>query len=52
MVHISSEAVRTRSREIEVGHSVRDFLKTLGIGTSLSYSRQRCGAAGGCGIRG
>jgi hypothetical protein len=34
MVHISSEAVRTRSREIEVGHSIRDFLETLGLGTS------------------
>jgi hypothetical protein len=34
MVHISSEAVRTRSREIEIGHSIRGFLETLGIGTS------------------
>jgi hypothetical protein len=34
MVHISSEAVRTRSRDIEVGHSIRDFLETLGLGTS------------------
>jgi Plasmid encoded RepA protein len=34
MVHISSEAVRTKSREIEIGHSIRDFLETLGIGTS------------------
>lgn len=34
MVHISSEAVRTGSREIEVGHSIRGFLDTLGIGTS------------------
>ena len=34
MVHISSEAVRTRSREVEVGHSIRDFLETLGLGTS------------------
>jgi Plasmid encoded RepA protein len=34
MVHISSEAVRTRTREVEVGHSIRGFLETLGIGTS------------------
>jgi hypothetical protein len=34
MVHISSEAVRTRSREIAVGDSIRGFLETLGIGTS------------------
>lgn len=34
MVHVSSEAVRTKSREIEVGHSIRGFLETLGVGTS------------------
>jgi Plasmid encoded RepA protein len=34
VVHISSEAVRTRSREVEVGHSIRGFLETLGVGTS------------------
>lgn len=34
LVHISSEAVRTRSREIDVGDSVRDFLRTLAIDTS------------------
>jgi Plasmid encoded RepA protein len=34
MVHISSEAVRTQSRDIEVGHSIRGFLEELGIGTS------------------
>jgi Plasmid encoded RepA protein len=31
MVHVSSEAVRTRSREIHIGESMRDFLHTLGI---------------------
>lgn len=31
MVHISGEAVRRRAREIEVGHSMRDFLRMLGI---------------------
>jgi hypothetical protein len=34
LVHISSEAVRTRSREIEVGHSISGFLQTLGLGTN------------------
>ena len=30
LVHISSEAIRTKSRVVEVGHSVRDFLLKLG----------------------
>jgi hypothetical protein len=34
MVHVSGEAVRTRSRDIEVGHSMREFLQVLGIDTS------------------
>lgn len=34
MVHISGEAVRTRSRDVEVGHSMREFLQVLGIDTS------------------
>lgn len=34
MVHISSQAVRKQSREIEIGHSIRGFLEELGIGTS------------------
>ena len=34
MVHVSSEAIRTRNRSIEVGDSVRQFLTTLGIPTS------------------
>jgi hypothetical protein len=32
MVHVSSEAVRTRSRKVEVGDSMRQFLQMLGIG--------------------
>lgn len=32
MVHVSSEAVRTQSRKVEVGDSMRQFLHTLGIG--------------------
>lgn len=34
MVHVSSEAVRTRSRSVEVGHSTRQFLTTLGMQTN------------------
>lgn len=34
MVHISGEAVRQRSRDIEVGDSVREFLIRLGIDTN------------------
>lgn len=32
MVHLSSEAIRTRSRRVEVGDSMRQFLLTLGMG--------------------
>ena len=31
MVHISGEAVRKKTREIEIGESMRDFLNVLGI---------------------
>ncbi len=34
MVHVSSEAVRTRSREIHIGDSMKDFLIVLGIDTN------------------
>lgn len=33
LVHLSSEAVRTKSAIVEVGHSAREFLLRLGIGT-------------------
>jgi hypothetical protein len=33
LLHISSEAVRTRSGRIEIGESLRDFLLTLGLST-------------------
>lgn len=33
LLHISSEAVRTRSGHIEIGESLRDFLLTLGLST-------------------
>lgn len=32
MVHLSSEAIRTRNRSVEVGDSIRQFLQLLGIG--------------------
>lgn len=34
MVHVSSEAVRTRSPVVDVGSSVREFLKRLSLDTS------------------
>lgn len=34
MVHISSEAIRTKQRSVEVGDNVRQFLTTLGMQTS------------------
>ncbi len=33
LIHISAEAVRTRSPVVEVGHSVREFLLRLGVNT-------------------
>ena len=32
MVHVSSEAIRTRNRRVEIGDSMRQFLQVLGIG--------------------
>lgn len=44
LVHVSSEAVRSRSPEVEVGHSVREFLLRLGISTGgeeyANFNRQ------------
>lgn len=34
MVHVSSEAIRTQSRTVEIGDSMRQFLTTLGMQTS------------------
>lgn len=40
LIHVATEAVRTRSAEVEVGHSVREFLKRLGIDTGgKEYAR-------------
>jgi len=44
LVHVSSEAVRTKSPTVEVGHSAREFLLRLGIGTGgeeyANFNRQ------------
>jgi hypothetical protein len=34
MVHVSTEAIRTKNRSVEVGDSMRHFLETLGMSTS------------------
>jgi len=34
MVHLSSEAIRTKNRTVELGDSMRQFLQRLGISTS------------------
>ncbi len=34
LVHVSSEAIRTRSRTIEIGDSMRQFLTALGMSTT------------------
>ena len=34
MIHVSTEAVRTKSRIVEIGHSQREFLRWLGIDPS------------------
>jgi hypothetical protein len=44
LVHVSSEAVRTKSPAVEVGHSAREFLLRLGISTGgeeyANFNRQ------------
>lgn len=46
LIHLVSEAVRTRSREIEVGGSINEFLKTIGMDTSgRGYAAFRTQAA-------
>ena len=34
MVHLSSEAIRTQNRSVEIGDSIRQFLNTLGMPTT------------------
>lgn len=53
LVHIISEAVRTRSRSVDVGRSLYDFMKTLDIdtnGRSYSAFRQQLAALSACRI--
>jgi hypothetical protein len=54
MIHISSEAVRTQSPKIEVGHSVRDFLLKIGMdtgGRGYAAFRQQMTALAACRLR-
>jgi hypothetical protein len=51
LIHACSEAVRTRSREIEVEHSVRAFLRRLGIdvgGRAMGKFKQQMLALASC----
>lgn len=51
LVHISSEAVRTRSPVVEVGHSAYAFLRTLGFdvnGQSYRQTRKQVLALAAC----
>lgn len=51
MVHVGSEAVRTRSREIEVGNSAHDFMQRLGFDTNArgySMVKKQIMALGAC----
>ena len=53
LVHIISEAVRTRSRNVDVGRSLYDLMKTLGIdtnGRSYSSFRRQLSALSACRI--
>ncbi len=53
LVHIISEAVRTRSRSVDVGRSLYDFMKTLEIdtnGRSYAAFRQQLSALSACRI--
>lgn len=49
LVHVSGEAVRTRSPVVEVGHSIRGFMRELGMdpgGRELArFKRQTCALA-------
>lgn len=54
LVHLCSEAVRTRSPVVEVGDSVRDFLGRLGLGDdgrAYSMFRRQMAALAACELR-
>ena len=51
MVHITSEAVKNKTRKIDIGSSAREFLKTLGIDTgghSYEGFRKQMNALAAC----
>jgi hypothetical protein len=51
LVHVCTEAVRTKRATIDVGHSVREFLRRLGIdagGKSMGYFRREMCALAAC----
>ncbi len=56
LVHVSSEAVRTKSPNVEVGHSAGEFLLRLGISTGgeeyANFNRQRAFAGAATAIDG
>jgi hypothetical protein len=54
LIHLCSEAVRTRSPVVEVGDSVREFLKRLGLGDdgrAYSMFRKQMAALAACEMR-
>jgi len=54
LIHVSSEAVRTRSSEVEVGRSLRDFLVRLGLdasGREYSTFKKQMNALAACEMR-
>jgi hypothetical protein len=51
LVHVSSEAVRTRSPVVEVGHSIRSFMRELGMdpgGRELTRFKRQMSALAAC----
>lgn len=54
LIHVSSEAVRTRNPEVEVGRSMRDFLGRLGLdasGREYGVFRRQMSALAACEMR-
>lgn len=51
LVHVSSEAVRTQSREVDIGHSIREFLTMLNVdtgGRGYSMFKRQMNALAAC----
>ncbi len=54
LIHVSSEAVRTRNPEVEIGRSMRDFLGRLGLdasGREYGVFRRQMSALAACEMR-